>query len=132
MIGEKKTGVILFAHGSRIEKANEGVAALAGQVEKAGGFVYVRAAFLEMAQPGLAMAIEDAVRAGVRRLIVIPYFLTMGVHLRVDLPALISGERSRYPDLEIHVGQALEGHPMMSSLILDRIREVEDTHKAKP
>lgn len=129
MRNEKQTGVILFAHGSRIEEANAGVRELARQVGNAGGLAYVRAAFLEMAEPRLSAAIEQAVREGMRQLIIIPYFLTMGVHLRVDLPALISEEQTRYTGLEIHVGEPLEGHPLMPSLILGRIHDVNAKYK---
>jgi sirohydrochlorin ferrochelatase len=126
----RQTGVILFAHGSRVEEANAGVRELAKQVGDVGGLAYVRAAFLEMAEPRLPAAIEDAVREGMRRLIIIPYFLTTGIHLRVDLPALISEEQSRYAGLEIHVGEPLEGHSLMPSLILARIRDVDAKYKS--
>jgi sirohydrochlorin ferrochelatase len=121
----KATTVIIFAHGSRVEGANSGVRELAKQVQEAGGFGDVRTAFLEMAQPDLATAIAEAVSAGQRRLIVIPYFLTMGVHLRHDLPDLIRRERDRHPDVKILVSDSLEGHPHLPAIILDRIRDVE-------
>jgi sirohydrochlorin ferrochelatase len=117
------TGVIIFAHGSRVEEANTGVRELAGQVQEAGRLDYVRAAFLELAQPDLATAVDEAVGAGRRRLIIVPYFLTMGVHLRRDLPALVAREKGRYPGVEIHVSDSLEGHPRLPAAILDRIRE---------
>ncbi len=120
---DDKTGILLFAHGSRVEEANQGVHALARQVQAAGPYSYVRAAFLELAQPDLGSAIAEAVEAGIRRVIVIPYFLTMGIHLRRDLPGLVEPLKKKYPDLEIQVGPSLEGHPLMPSLILGRVRE---------
>ncbi|MGH9444821.1 MAG: sirohydrochlorin chelatase [Terriglobia bacterium] len=131
MIDQPQTAVLLFAHGSRIDEANDRVRDLARQVGKAGGSPYVRAAFLEIAQPGFSSAIEEAHRAGMRRILVIPYFLTMGVHLRIDLPALVSAELGRYPSLEIRVGDPLEGHPLLPSLILDRIHDVEEKHRSR-
>jgi sirohydrochlorin ferrochelatase len=121
---DKTTGVIVFAHGSRVAEANSRVRELAGQVQQAGKLDYVRAAFLELAQPDLTTAIAEAVSSGRRRLIVMPYFLTMGVHLRRDLPALIARERERHPGVEIHVSPSLEGHPGLPSVILDRIRHI--------
>jgi sirohydrochlorin ferrochelatase len=129
---QMETGILLFAHGSRVAEANEGVHDLARQIQKAGDFPYVRAAFLEIASPNLAAAIHEAVEAGIRRIIVIPYFLTMGVHLRYDLPRLLTEQKQRYPGLEIHVSESLEGHPLMSRLILDRIQAVCETCKAEP
>jgi sirohydrochlorin ferrochelatase len=124
MTGNDETAaIILFAHGSRVEDANSGVRKLAGQVQEAGKLDYVGAAFLELAQPDLATAIAEAVSAGHRRLIVVPYFLTMGVHLQRDLPALVAREQERHPGVEIHVSKSLEGHPHLPSVILDRILE---------
>ncbi len=120
----KPTGIVLFAHGSRVDEANRGVRELAQKIQEMGPYGYVRSAFLELAEPDLARAIAQAVEAGIRRLIVIPYFLMMGIHLRRDLPNLVAPEKQKYPDLEIEVGQSLESHPLMASIILGRVREV--------
>ncbi len=121
---DKPAGIILFAHGSSVEEANRGVHDLAREVERAGPYQHVRAAFLELAQPDLSTAIREAVESGMRRVIVIPYFLTMGIHLRRDLPNLMKPEKQKYRDVEIEVAQPLEGHPLMATIILSRVREV--------
>lgn len=126
------TGILLFAHGSRVEEANRGVHELARQVQEAGNLPYVRAAFLEMAQPDLTAAIEAAVQAGFGKILIIPFFLTMGVHLRRDLPELLAQQRERHPELEIEAGDSLEGHPLMPSLILDRVRAAGEACKEQP
>jgi sirohydrochlorin ferrochelatase len=124
MAGSEKLGVILFAHGSTVAEANQGVDQLAAEVGRAGGFHFVRSAFLDCVRPTLGEAIAEAVAAGSERIIVIPYFLTMGIHLRRDLPNLIAPERVRHPQVTIEVGQSLEGHPSMSSIILERVEQV--------
>lgn len=121
------TAILLFAHGSRVADANQGVHDLARRVQDAGPYQYVRAAFLDLAQPDLNAAVAAAVQAGMRRVIVIPFFLMMGVHLRRDLPKLIEPLRERFPDLAIDLGQSLEDHPMMPSIILGRVQEATKT-----
>lgn len=123
-------GVLLFGHGSSVDSANQGVHELARQIQELGPYAYVRATFLELAQPDLASAVAQAVEAGVRLVVLIPYFLTMGIHLRRDLPNLVAPLRGKYPDLEIEVGQSLEGHPLMASIILGRVQEVIGETKA--
>jgi len=118
-----QAAVLIFAHGSRVEEANAGVHDLAQEVERTGPYGYVRAAFLELAVPDLATAIHEAAEAGFHRVVVIPYFLTLGLHLRRDLPSLVQAERQKFPDLEIVVGQPLEGHPLMASILLERIKD---------
>ena len=117
-------GIVLFARGSSVEEANRGVHNLAAQIEARGPYGYVRAAFLEIAHPDLAEAIERSAQAGLRRVLVIPFFLTMGIHLQRDLPHLIAPLRKKYPGLEIEVAQSLEGHPLLESIILERAQEV--------
>src|SRR5208337_4419835 len=118
------TGILLFAHGSPVEDANRGVRDLAGKIAAAGPYHYVRAAFLDGGQPDLVTGVMEAAEAGLERLIVIPYFLTVGLHLRRDLPKLVAAAKERHPNFEIAVGQSLEGHPLMPSIILARVQEV--------
>ncbi len=130
MSAEKPTtGILLFAHGSPVEEANQGVRELAAKVAAAGPYRYVRAAFLDGGQPDLAGGVREAAAAGLQRLMVIPYFLTLGLHLHRDLPRLIAAAQAAYPQLEICVGQPLEGHPLMPSIILERAQELAATTK---
>jgi len=124
--------IILFAHGSAVEEANQGVRELARRIEEAGSYAYVRASFLGPGQPELGPAIAEAAAAGFERIVVIPYFLTLGIHLRRDLPRLVAAEKQRRPRLEIQVGQSLEDHPEMASLVLSRIQEVMEEARANP
>lgn len=121
--------VILFAHGSAVEEANNGVRELALRIQTIGPCDYVRASFLGPGRPELGEAIAEAVEAGYQRIVVIPYFLTLGIHLRRDLPALVSAEKQKHPNIEIQVGRSLEDHPEMASLVLSRIREVTEEAK---
>ncbi len=117
------TGVLLFAHGSPVEEANLGVHDLAARIEAAGPYPYVRAVFLDSAQPNLDAGVTQAAEAGIKRLIIIPYFLTVGLHLRRDLPNLVTAARAKHPNMKFSVGQSLEGHPLMPSLILSLVKE---------
>ena len=121
---EPQTAVVLFAHGSAVEEANDGVRALAGRIQATGSYTCVQAAFLGPGRPELGEAVAQAVGAGYRRIVVLPYFLTLGIHLRRDLPKLVAAERDKHPQVEIKVGRSLEDHPEMAALVLDRIQEV--------
>ncbi|MGD0224810.1 MAG: CbiX/SirB N-terminal domain-containing protein [Terriglobia bacterium] len=123
MSDESTVGILLFAHGSPVEDANRGVHELAAKIEAAGPFRYVRAAFLDGGQPDLLAGVMQAAAAGLDRLVIIPYFLTVGLHLRRDLPTLVAAAKERHPNFDIVVGQSLEGHPLMPSLVLGRAQE---------
>jgi len=119
---DPSTTVILWAHGSAVPEANEEVARLAAEVTRRAQCP-ARCAFLEQAQPDLPAAVAEAVAAGARRIVVIPYFLTMGVHMRRDLPRLIAEQQARFPAVDFRAGQSLEGYPGMAQALLDRVEE---------
>ena len=124
--------VLLFAHGSTVEAANDGVRRLAREIQDSGLHAYVRASFLGPGKPELGTAVAEAAEAGFHRIVVIPYFLTLGTHLSRDLPRLVAAERRKRPYLDIQVGRSLEGHPEMVSLVLSRIREVTEDARISP
>ena len=117
------TGYVVFAHGSSVESANEAVRTVAAEMARRGGLETVEAAFLEGGKPDLAGALE-AMAGKVTRVIVVPYFLTLGLHLQRDLPRLIEQVKRAHPGLTIEVTPPLDQHPAMVDALLDRAREV--------
>jgi len=114
------TGFIIFAHGSRIESANQAVRDVAAQMAASGGHT-VEPAFLELGNPDLAGAVQRLTSLGVTRVIVIPYFLTLGTHLQRDLPRLVQAAAlSCGSDIQLEVTPPLDGHPALLQALLDR------------
>src|SRR4029077_9514926 len=83
-----KTALLLLAHGSRHAEANEDLRHVAGEMLRRGGFDVVEAAYLEVAEPSALEGGARCVRQGARRVVMLPYFLSAGVHVRRDLAAL--------------------------------------------
>jgi sirohydrochlorin ferrochelatase len=121
------TGIVVFAHGSRIESANEAVRAAAEQLARAGGYEHVRAAVLELGKPDLTGAISDLAKAGARTVIIVPYFLTMGLHLERDLPRLVREAGAAVPGVELTLTPPLDGHPALIQALMDRARDAQNT-----
>jgi sirohydrochlorin ferrochelatase len=118
-----RTGYIVFAHGSSVESANEAVRSVALDMARRGELDHVIAAFLEGGKPDLKTAVHElAGRQGIARVVVVPYFLTLGLHLQRDLPRLAEEARRTNPGLEIEVTAPLDGHPAMAGALLDRAR----------
>lgn len=116
------TALVVFAHGSSIESANEAIRAVSAELARQGGYAIVETAFLEGGRPGLSGAVAQAVSAGADRVIVLPYFLTLGLHLQRDLPNLIEREVRAHPGVVIDVTPPLDGHPGLVGILLDRAR----------
>jgi sirohydrochlorin ferrochelatase len=122
-------GIIVFAHGSRVESANDAVRKVAAQLANAAG-ERVEAAFLELGQPDLEGAAARLVEAGVSAITVIPYFLTLGLHMERDLPPLVEKISNSHNGLRIAVTPPLDGHPALVQVLLDRAMSALHSTKA--
>lgn len=117
------TGYIVFGHGSSIESANDAVRAMANGLAERGGYENVITAFLEGGQPNLADAVTQLSDRGIKQIIVIPYFLTLGMHLQRDLPKLADEARAAHPGIAIEITPPLDGHPALAEALLGRAKE---------
>ena len=116
----------MFGHGSSLESANDAVRAMAAELQVRQGYEAVQTAFLEGGQPDLRGAIDHLAAQGVEHVIVIPYFLTLGMHLQRDLPRLLEEIRGVHPGLVIRVTPPLDGHPALIDALLGRAREATE------
>src|SRR4051794_40037381 len=97
------TAFIVFAHGSTVEEANHGVRMLTAEIARRGSFQLVETAFLECAPPTLDSSVQRMVNAGATRIVVVPFFLTLGIHLRRDLPGIVEKLRAVHPGVSIEI-----------------------------
>jgi sirohydrochlorin ferrochelatase len=124
-----KTGFAIFAHGSAVESANEAVREVVRQFEARGGFELVEPSFLELGRPDLAEAVAKLISRGAGRVIVVPYFLTLGKHLQRDLPRIVDEIRSIHKEVEIRVTPPMDGHPSLAGILMDRAAEAIDASR---
>ena len=118
-----KTGLIVFAHGSSVASANQAVEKVATDMADAGGYEICETAFLEAARPDLKEAVARLTAKGVDRIVVLPYFLTLGIHLKRDLPRIVDELLLIHQGVEIEVTEPLDGHPALKEILLDRARK---------
>jgi len=116
-----KRGIVVFGHGSPVASANDAVRAIAERAAAEGGWSLFETAFLE-ADPRLSEAVGKLVSLGAEDILVLPYFLTLGLHLHRDLPGL-AASLSRVHKVPIRVADPLDGHPNLSQILVDRALE---------
>ena len=114
------TALVIFAHGSPIESANEAVRSFCAEVARAGNFRLIAPAFLESGEPDLQGAVSSLVLQGATHVIIVPYFLTLGLHLQRDLPRIVDEIASIRRDVTLEVAPPLDGHPALVQIVLDR------------
>jgi len=118
-----KTAVLIMAHGSRIAEANDAVREVASMVQKMTGFEIVEVAYRELHEPDIQQGIDNCVRLGAERILLMPYFLFMGAHVLRDLPDEIERARERYPALAMEMGAHLGVHEKLAEVQTERIFE---------
>ncbi|MBI3664824.1 MAG: CbiX/SirB N-terminal domain-containing protein [Acidobacteria bacterium] len=87
------------------------------------GFQLWSEAFLEGGRPDLAGAVATLIAAGARRILVIPYFLTLRLHLQRDLPRLVAEVSRGHEGVNIICGDPLDGHPALVDILAERAKE---------
>lgn len=97
--------LLVVAHGSRRLESNEEVVHLVEKLaaKVAGRFHQTRAAFLELAEPGIVEAIDQLVEQGATEIIVFPYFLAAGKHIAKDIPDEIDIAVKKHASVSIQV-----------------------------
>ena len=112
--------LLLIAHGSRVESANDEVRLLAERVSYVSRdcFDMVRYAFLELAEPSIARGLRQCVEAGADEVFVVPYFLAAGKHIVEDIPAQLQQQRGEHPGVGIYLCDYLGKSRMMADLLL--------------
>ena len=120
-----QTGLLLIAHGSRHAEANEDLEYVVAQMRCRGPCAIVEPAFLELAEPTADQAGTRCVEQGARRVIVLPYFLAAGVHVRRDLTEICRRLAERYPGVEFRLAEPLGRHPLLLQVLADRARQAD-------
>jgi sirohydrochlorin ferrochelatase len=115
----------LIAHGSRHAAANDDLSALAARLAARGGFAIVEPSFLELAEPDIAAGGARCVARGARRVLMVPYFLSAGVHITRDLTAARDDLAARHPDVEFRLGPPLGPHPTLDDLVAERAADLD-------
>jgi len=120
------TAILLIAHGSREAKANDDLFALAEELRQSGPYATVEPAFLELAKPTIDVAGQICAASGATRVVLLPYFLTAGVHVQRDLQNHRDALARAFPAIEFVVAKPLGPHALLRQIVLDRIQETSE------
>jgi sirohydrochlorin cobaltochelatase len=96
-------GLILFAHGSRDPIWAQPFEAMLARIQQAAPQMHCSLAYLELMQPDFAAVTAQLVERGVTHIRVLPAFLAVGKHLRVDLPEFVVQALATHAGLRIEV-----------------------------
>ena len=113
------TALLLIAHGSRNAEANADLLHFAEQLR--GDYRIVVASYLELAPPGIDDGGRQCVAQGVNRVVMVPYFLSAGVHVRRDLTEARDRLAGEFPEVEFRLADPLGRHPLLVEVVRQRV-----------
>jgi sirohydrochlorin ferrochelatase len=116
------TALLLIAHGSRHAGANDDLHHVAEGL-RARGHPVVVASFLELAEPDILSGGRRCVEFGADRVVLVPYFLSAGVHVRRDLTAAREALAAEFPGVTFVLAEPLGRHPLLLDVVEQRARE---------
>jgi len=116
----EKTGLVIIGHGSKLPHNKENLEKLAAILRKRSKFAIVEISFLVRNKPTIPEAIESLVKQGVKKIVLIPAFLALGVHTTQEIPEMIvlKGEE---PQLKAQGVEIIYGEPLGAD---ERIAEI--------
>lgn len=116
-----QTALLFVAHGTPLAPANAPIVRTAEVVAQRLGYGIALVGYLDCNAPTIPDAIDQLVETGYGRIVIQPYFLHLGRHVRTDLPALFSDARSRHPQVEIIAAHHLDYDPLLVDVAAERI-----------
>lgn len=121
-----RTGIVLFAHGSRDPLWHKPMEAVAHQISLQQDDSDVVCAYLELSSPDLPTAVAHLVGQGCRAITVVPMFLGVGKHAREDLPALMQTLRTENAEVVFTLQPAVGENPRLIALLAEIAMSASD------
>lgn len=118
-----KTALLLIAHGSREPQANADLGFIAAALREREEYLCVEPSFLELAAPEADSAAARCVEQGATCVVIVPYFLSAGVHVHRDLSAIRDRLAERFPHVAFQLAPPLGRHPLLVEIVAQRARE---------
>ncbi|WP_323736042.1 sirohydrochlorin nickelochelatase [Methanosphaera sp. ISO3-F5] len=84
----KKTGVLIIGHGSKMPYNKEVVTTIAQKLDKKIENT-VESGFMELVEPNIPQQVNKLKQQNMERIIVVPAFLSHGIHTKVDIPTIL-------------------------------------------
>ena len=124
-----RKALLLIAHGSRRAEANADLVDLAERLRDRGQYAIVQVSYLELAEPSIPDGGALCVAAGATEVVLLPYFLSAGVHARDDMAAARTALAERFPEVIFRLAEPLGRHPLLLEVVEQRAGEADGHFK---
>lgn len=122
----KNKALMIVGHGSRSADAVHEFDQVVACVADKNIYGKVMGAHMELAKPSIEDVAADLHTAGFTQVVVAPYFLFMGNHIKNDIPEILHNVSQQYPSMHFAMAKPIGFEPMLADILLKRALECED------
>ncbi|MTI46554.1 sirohydrochlorin chelatase [Sporosalibacterium faouarense] len=116
--------LLIVGHGSRSKDAQETFNKMVELVREKSSYTIVEGAHMEICGPSIEEVVENLVKEEVREILMVPYFLYEGIHIKQDIPNLIGKISEKYDGIKIKLGRPIGVEPMLADILISRAEEL--------
>lgn len=118
-------GLLLVGHGSRSLDAQDTFEKIVEMVREKSEYALVEGAHMEICKPDIPTVVKGMVEKNTKEILIVPYFLYEGIHIKEDIPQIINKLAEDYKNVEFKLGRPIGAEPLLVDIILDRGKEIE-------
>lgn len=93
--------------------------------KKKGRYEIVAGAHMELAEPGIMETVDEIAGENPEMIVIAPYFLYEGMHIKKDIPEMIEEMSAKYPGIKFRFAKPIGFEPMLADIMLSRAAEAE-------
>lgn len=127
MANELFTALLLIAHGSRRAEANADLEYAAEQLRRRGPYTLIETCYLDVAEPNIETGAARCVQQGAKRILMLPYFLSPGMHVAEDLESMRQRLLAKHPGVDFRLCDPIGRHPLLVEILTDRARQTDQS-----
>jgi precorrin-8X/cobalt-precorrin-8 methylmutase len=125
LLSNDKCDILVIGHGSSDRSARTAFVHTVNRLKP--DFRSVTFCFLELDEPRIANGIDKIISNNPSIVIIVPYFLHKGAHIKNDVVKDINSALENYnlENIQVHVTEHFGVDPKLVDLVLERAREAE-------
>jgi sirohydrochlorin ferrochelatase len=122
-LSDLECDLLLIGHGSSDRRAREAFDYVVDLLRP--HFRHVRFCFLELDEPNIVEGIRNSLASSPKCLLVVPYFLHKGAHIKYDIKREINSSIKEQNPTNLYLTEHLGADCQLSNIVLERAMEVE-------
>ncbi|OHD10405.1 MAG: hypothetical protein A2086_09085 [Spirochaetes bacterium GWD1_27_9] len=120
-----KKALLIIGHGSRSKEAVETFDKIVNLVKQKTTYDFVCGSHMELSEPSIEKSVLQIMEKDIKYIIVVPYFLYEGNHIKFDIPEILEKIATKYTGLKFKIAKPIGFEPLLADILIKRAEEVE-------